>query len=77
MHALKAKTEQGIDIKAYAAKVGRKQTSVFEETYAAEVMLGVSDTRNGASDRYSQLVAIHAAPSWLWPALVEAMVQGG
>ncbi len=28
-------------------------------------------------DRFAELVEIHAAPEWLWSALVAAMVKGG
>jgi hypothetical protein len=76
MHALRAK-EQGIDVKAYAVKVGRKQQNVSDEVCAARVVATVPDVRYAASDRFSQLASIHASPSWLWPALVEAMVAGG
>jgi hypothetical protein len=75
MHALKAKTEQSIEIKTYAAKVGRKQQTVLEETWAARVALSVNKNVL-VGDHFHTLKVIHAAPSWLWPALVEAMVSG-
>ena len=31
--------------------------------------------RNDLSGHFKSLVAIHAAPGWLWGALVEAMVE--
>jgi uncharacterized protein (UPF0548 family) len=34
-------------------------------------------THSESSDRFFQLVEIHAAPSWHWPALVSAMLAKG
>lgn len=47
---------------------------VADEVYAARVAGAVSDTdiRIELSRYFSQLVAIHAARPWLWPALVAA-----
>jgi hypothetical protein len=71
LHAMHA----GMDVKAYAASVGRKHTTVADEVYAARVIGAVNtDIRIEAADRFSQLVAIHAARPWLWPALVAAML---
>lgn len=64
----------GLDVTAYAASVGRVQITVYHEVYAAEVSLAVSYVGN---ENYSQLVAVHAAPRWLWGALVAALVAGG
>jgi protein gp37/ParB-like chromosome segregation protein Spo0J len=75
MHALRAKA-QGIDVKAYAAKVGRKHQAVLEEVWAASVA-DSADKHVLVGDHFRTLAVIHAAPSWLWPALVEAMVAGG
>jgi protein gp37/ParB-like chromosome segregation protein Spo0J len=73
MHALHSE----MDGKAYAASVGRKQQSVAQEICAARVFEAVPNVRYDVSDRFSQLFVIHAAPSWLWPALVEAMAKDG
>lgn len=67
MHALNS----GMDIKAYAASVGRARTTVQDEVKAARVAATVTDIRHGD---FQTLVAIHVAPEWLWPAMVEAMV---
>ena len=62
-----------MDVKAYAASVGRAQRTVANEVWAAEVA-AVADVGN---ESFSQLVEIHAAPKWLWAALVNAMVEDG
>ena len=59
--------------KAYAASVGRPEQSVYRELHAAKVA-AVIDIDNGLTKHFSQLVEIHTAPAWLWPALVAAML---
>jgi ParB-like chromosome segregation protein Spo0J len=71
MHAL----HSGMDVKAYAESVGRARTSVHDEVYAAAVAEVVPHVRNGLADQFKSLVAIHASPRWLWPALVSRMVE--
>lgn len=73
MHAL----HSGMDVKAYAAAIGRAQRSVYNEAQAAKVADAVADVGNDLTACFSQLVEIHAAPRWLWPALVEKMVADG
>jgi hypothetical protein len=72
MHAL----HSGQDGKSYAEKVGRARGTVRNEIYAARVAAAVSDVGH-ATERFAQLVEIHAAPGWLWPALVAAMLGKG
>jgi hypothetical protein len=69
MHAL----HSGMDVKAYAASVGRARTTVHAEVYAAEVATVVPDIGNELTKHFAKLVEIHAAPQWLWPALVQWM----
>lgn len=66
MHALKS----GMSVRAYAEKVGRAHTSVQREMQAAKV--AAACTNVGTSLDAVALSIIHAAPSFLWPALVEA-----
>lgn len=74
MHAL----HSGLDGKAYAEGMGRPQQSIAREMCAARVASVVPDIGYGKMvDRFSQLVEAHAAPSWLWPALVKAMLAKG
>lgn len=71
MHAL----HSGIEIKAYAASIGRPHQTVYDEVYAAEVAGAVPPMRNELTKiSYKTLGAIHVAPRWLWPALVSAML---
>ena len=70
IHALNS----GMDVKAYAASVGRERTTVLRETYAAEVA-SVCHVAHDLSDQFRALSEVHAAPRWLWSALVSAMVE--
>jgi hypothetical protein len=68
---------EGMDVKAYAENAGRakEQQTVYREVWAAEVASAVNNVVNGdLSGHYIKLVEIHAAPAWLWPALVAAML---
>ncbi|MGO9420289.1 hypothetical protein [Roseiarcus sp.] len=65
-HALRSK----MDVKACAASVGRAHATVNREVMAARVA-GAADF-DIEIDCFSQLVEIHAAPEWLWRALVAA-----
>jgi ParB-like chromosome segregation protein Spo0J len=80
LHALHSVADgETLDVKAYAARVGRAGKTVSNEVWAARVVVAVADVgnRHSLSRHFSQLVEIHAAPAWLWPALAEAMVAGG
>ena len=73
MHALKSgKTER-----AYADSVGRANSTVHKEMVAARVAEACADVGANLTDRFSQLVEVHAAPRWLWPALVEHQLAEG
>lgn len=81
MHALGAteKGKHGQSVKAYAEAVGRASQTVALEVQAARVAKEVS-TRVETStivDKHRHLAEIHAAPSWLWPALVQHLVDCG
>jgi hypothetical protein len=68
MHAL----HSGKSIRDYAEEVGTSATTVTYQRHAAEVFTYVNSEAD-MSYRTRQLVEIHAAPRWLWPALVEKM----
>lgn len=70
LHAL----HSGMSINAYADSVGRARRSVHNEVQAASVMEACAGAGTGLSDYFSHLTEIHAAPRWLWPALVEKIV---
>jgi hypothetical protein len=57
------------------ASVGRAHTTVHREVSAAEVS-SVTNVGHDLSEQFQTLVEIHAAPGWLWSALVTAMVDG-
>jgi hypothetical protein len=64
----------GMTQRAYADKMGFAKSTLQDRCKAAEVW---TDIRPTASDApFAQLVEIHAAPRWLWSALVSAMVEG-
>jgi len=48
--------------------------SVHDEVKAARVAEVVSHMRHDLSSHFRALVEIYAAPQWLWPALVQAML---
>jgi ParB/RepB/Spo0J family partition protein len=73
LHALRS----GVDVKAYAESVGRARKTVSDEVLAAKVSEAVADIRHDLSGVFSQLVAVHAAARWLWPALVAKLVAEG
>lgn len=73
MHAL----HSGMTERAYADQVGRSKSTVHEEMAAAKVADACPDIRAELSRHWQCLVAIHAAPGWLWSALVSKMVADG
>lgn len=72
MHAL----HSGMDVKAYAALISRPERSVYNEAQAAKVAETVAHMGNDISGYFRHLTEIHAAPRWLWPALVAALGGG-
>ena len=71
IHALNS----GMDVKAYAESVGRVRRTVHDEVLAARVVDAVAHMRHDLSDYFRHLTEIHAAPRWLWSALVEKLVS--
>src|SRR3712207_6820040 len=70
LHAL----HSGKDVRSYAAGAGRVDRTVYNEVLAARVADAVADIGDDPSRLFSRLVEVHAAPSWLWPALVRVCV---
>ena len=66
MHALRS----NLSVRAYAEKVGRAHKTVDHEVRAAKVLSACANV--GTPPNHVALSEIHAAPSWLWPALVAA-----
>ena len=73
MHAL----HSGMDVRGYSESVGRSKSRVQSEISAARVAEACPDVGTDPSSHFSQLVEIHAAPRWLWSALVGKMVADG
>jgi ParB-like nuclease domain len=70
-HAL----HSGMEIKAYAESVGRARQTVDMEVQAARVADAVLHVQHDLADRWRCLREIHAAPYWLWPSLVPALLD--
>jgi hypothetical protein len=63
-----------MDLKAYAEASGKARTTLTDKVKAYRVM-SVTDIRHDDAQAYwSCLAQAHAAPEWLWPALVSQMV---
>jgi hypothetical protein len=71
LHALGS----GLSIRDYAKAQGRKPGSIQDRVEAAKVANTCRDIPTiSLIDRWSHLAEIHAAPRWLWPALVAELV---
>jgi hypothetical protein len=72
LHALRS----GLEPKAYSEAVGKPRTSIQTKVSAARV---ASETHvsltDDVMDRWRHLAEIHAAPPWIWHALVDAMLS--
>jgi protein gp37 len=66
--------ESGMDLKAYAAASGKKYATVIDKAQAWEV-LNSWDVPTDLPTDWMHYRYIHAAPSWLWGALVEKMTS--
>jgi hypothetical protein len=79
IHALRA-TERGSrsgnSIKDYAEAIGRPERSVNREVAAARVAAS-SPMWASLAEHTRHLVELHAAASWLWPALVVRLLAEG
>lgn len=69
--------ESGMDLKAYAEKSGKAYKALYNKTTAFRVA-AVSHVGIGTvADSWRNLAEIHAAPEWLWGALVKQMIESG
>lgn len=71
MHALKS----GMTGRDYAKAAGIHEATLSERVRAARVAETVMDIHNDLSAQWQHLSAIHAAPRWLWSALVSALID--
>lgn len=74
MHALHR--PGAMSVNAYADAAARPRRSVHNEVQAAEVA-GCAHVGTDLSEHFRALTEIHAAPRWLWSALVSKMVADG
>lgn len=72
IHALNS----GKGVREYATAVGLTPGAVTRQRQAAEVFSQLNGT-SGLEKKTEHLAEIHAAPRWLWPALVDAMLGNG
>ena len=70
MHALNS----GLTGRDYAKASGMHEASLSERVRAARVAEAVMDVHNDMTRQWQHLSAIHAAPRWLWSALVARLV---
>lgn len=68
--------ESGLDLKTYAEVVGKARTSLSHKALAYRVY-AVTHMGHDLRDRWRCLAELHAAPSWLWPALAAELVERG
>jgi protein gp37/ParB-like chromosome segregation protein Spo0J len=71
MHALKS----GIGVREYAERMGQSKTAIGVKRAAASVADACPDIGTEAMGYWSHLAEIHAAPKWLWSALVSALIE--
>ena len=80
LHALeegKHAAESGMDLKAYAERAGQARQSLQHKVYGWRVLATVPHMgHDAARENWRNLAEIHAAPKWLWSALVARMVDG-
>ena len=74
LHATEKGSKLGRSVAAYAKEIGRPGQTVAREVAAAAVYEAVSHQRETADiPPATHLAEIHAAPRWLWHALVEKL----
>ena len=67
--------QSGMDLKAYAEASGKAYKSLYNKVTSYRVS-SVSHVGNAdAQDNWRNLAEIHAAPNWLWKALVAEMLD--
>jgi hypothetical protein len=67
--------QSGMDLKAYAEASGKAYKSLYNKVTSYRVS-SVSHVGNAdAQDNWRNLAEIHAAPNWLWKALVAEMLE--
>lgn len=78
LHALeegKHAAESGMDLKAYAEASGKARTTLTDKVKAYRVLAVTHVRHDQIRDSWRNLAEIHAAPRWLWSALVAQMIE--
>ena len=69
--------ESGMDLKAYAERAGKDRSTLARKVMAWRVLAVCHVAHTEVSECWRNLAEIHAAPQWLWSALVQQMIEGG
>ena len=67
--------QSGMDLKAYAEASGKARTTLSDKVKAYRVLAVTHVGHEDARDNWRNLAEIHAAPNWLWKALVAEMLE--
>jgi hypothetical protein len=65
----------GLDIKAFAEIAGKPRTSVQDRVKAARVVVVTGTRHDGVRQNWSGIGELHAAPQWLWKALIARLLD--
>ena len=67
--------QSGMDLKSYAERAGKNGRTLHDKVKAWRVLANVHVHIESARDAWRNLAEIHAAPKWLWRAMVETMLH--
>ena len=67
--------QSGMDLKAYAEASGKGYQGLYYKQRGYAVYHVVNEDHKDAQDNWRNLAEIHAAPNWLWKALVAEMLE--
>ena len=67
--------QSGMDLKSYAERAGKARTTLADKVKAYRVLDVTHVRHDQIREVWRNLAEIHAAPKWLWPAMVETMLQ--
>ena len=67
--------QSGMDLKAYAEASGKVYTTLCYKITSSRVSAVSHVGHADAQDNWRNLAEIHAAPNWLWKALVAEMLD--
>lgn len=65
-----------MDLKAYTEAAGKARSTLKDKLHAYRVLSVAHVRHEDIRDSWRNLAEIHAAPRWLWPALVARMLEG-